>query len=571
MIDRGGIRSHNGGVGMMLRAMRWVGWMILAAATVAPLAMLFFDLRGGPPAWSELRVGGRLAGILLRTVVIAAAAGVLATGLSLPALYAAAHARGERVRVLLFGMAAAPLLSPACVFGYSWMLAASQRGRLGRLLSLVGFNDDNAGPARAAVALATWLWPIPAMLLATSYLHGGRAAYRMARLDAGAVSAFVRGALPAMAGAAAAAFAIVFVLSMNESTIAPLVLTRTWPAEMAPEVLDSAMYGSPAAALAWKSWPVVGLVGVAALVAWPGLRRVWDSVEQETALDLGGAALSGGGGTALAVAVTALIALAPICIFVSELYSARISLGEAIHRVWTLYGAERRASLIVAGLAGMAGMAIAWSTCDLRLGRERSIGRVFRAVLLGSALLSALLPAELMAQLLVQLFNRRGIAGRLYDDTPVVWVLGIVARYGFFAAAMGWYAARRVPVEVLRQARIDGVNDAGAGFAVARPWVIWPIVAAAILMACLSLSEVAASLVLIPPRFGGSLAVALDNQMHYGRNLDVIVTTLMLLVPLAVFAMGLAIGWGGAEARRRKGAAGVVAAGNERGPLGSGG
>jgi ABC-type Fe3+ transport system permease subunit len=354
-----------------------------------------------------------------------------------------------------------------------------------------------------------------------------------------------------MAGAAIAGFAIVFVLAINESTIAPLVLTRTWPAEMAPEVLDAAMYGSPAAALAWKSWPVIGTIGLTAVIGWPGLRRLWDSVEQDTAVDLGGASLSGAGLLAITVAVTALIALTPICIFVGELYSARVSVGGSIARVWALYGAERRASLIVAGLSGVAGILVAWAACRINLRPERRVRGAARFALIGCALLAALLPAELMAQLLVQMFNRRGIAGRLYDDTPVVWVLGIIARYGFFAAAIGWYAARRVPVEILRQARIDGAGDARGGLAVARPWVARPIVAAGLLLACLSLSEVSTSLVLIPPRFGGSLAVALDNQMHYGRNQDVIVSTLLLLVPAVLVSVGVPLVWGMATGRAR--------------------
>jgi len=519
--------------------MRWAGWLILAAATAAPLVMLSFDLRRGPPQWNELRLGGRLAGIFVRTVGIAAGAGVLSTAFSIPAVFAAAISRRARMRSLLFGLAMLPLLSPACVFGYAWMLAGSQRGWLGHLLSFVGFNADGAGPARAVIALASWLWPVPAMLLATSYRHGGRAAYRMARLDAGAVGAFFRGALPTMTGALVAGFAIVFVLAMNESTITPLVLTRTWSAEMAPEVLDAAMYGSPAAALAWKSWPVVGMIVLIGVVGWLGLRRVWDAVESDAAAELGSAGLSRAGWLLVALGLTALIALLPICIFVGELYSAHVSIESSIVRVWTLYAAERRASLIVAGLAGISGTLIAWAACRLRESRDSRAGRLFRGLLLGSGLLAALLPAELMAQLLVQLFNRPGIAGWLYDDTPTVWVLGIVARYGIFAAAIGWYSARRIPMDLVRQARIDGADDSSSCLAAVRPWVGRPIVAAGMLLACLSLSEVAASLVLIPPRFGGSLAVAIDNQMHYGRNQDVIVTTMMLLAPLAVVAVGL--------------------------------
>lgn len=478
---------------------------------------------------------------------------MLATLLALPAVYAGSQTRSERLRAILFGVGMLPLLSPACVYGYSWMLAGSQRGWMGHALGFAGFNEDGAGPARAVVALATWLWPVPAMLLAASYRHAGRAAYRMARLDAGAAVAFFRGALPAMSGAAVAGFAIVFVLALNESTICPLVLTRTWPAEMAPEVLDSAMYGSPAAALAWKSWPVIGIVMLAAALGWPGLRRVWEAVEQDGGVELGGRLLSSAGGMAAAVLLTALIALAPIWIFVNELYVARVSIGATMARVWTLYGAEWRASSIVSAMGCAAGALIAWAGCRFELGASRRVAFAGRSVLFGCGLVAALLPAELMAQLLVQMFNRRGLLGRLYDDTPVVWVLGIVSRYGFFAALIGWFASRRVPIEITRQARIDGAGDSGAALTAARPWVGRPIAGAGVLLGCLSLSEVAASLVLIPPRFGGSLAVALDNQMHYGRNQDLVVSTLMVLVPLLFVSISAAVVLNGAWRAENRG------------------
>src|SRR5262249_28831751 len=176
---------------------------------------------------------------------------------AMPGLFALIHARDGWRRRLLSGFALVPLIAPPCVFGYAWMLLASQHGPAARMLGVLGFNADAAGPVRAAIAIATWLWPVPALLLAAAYRRGGDAAYRMARLDAGPLRAFVRGVLPALVGPLTAALGLVFMLTINESTIPPLVLTRTWPSEMSPEVLDAAMFGSPALAIAWRSWPIL--------------------------------------------------------------------------------------------------------------------------------------------------------------------------------------------------------------------------------------------------------------------------------------------------------------------------
>src|SRR5262249_55141730 len=155
-------------------------------------------------------------------------------------------------------------------------------------------------------------------------------------------------------------------------------------------------------------------------------------------------------------------------------------------------------------------------------------------IILALAIVAAILPPELIAQLLVRLFNRPGWSGWLYDATPCVWLLALVARFGMIALSIASFAASRGPPHLVRLARSDGASGAALLSRVAWRYVWPPVLAAALVFACLSLSEVSASLILIPPRFGGSLAVALDNQMHYGRNNDVIVTTLLLLLPALV-------------------------------------
>jgi ABC-type Fe3+ transport system permease subunit len=505
--------------------------LLLLAGVAGPLATLLVALRHGPPGWEAIGVGPRLGAIFVRTVWIAAGTAVLATLLALPAIYAAVHVRRESARRLLAGVTILPLLAPPCVFAYAWMLISSESGRGGRTLAALGFNAEQAGPLRAIVAMSTWLWPIPALLVSAAYLHGGEAAARMARLDAGAWRAFARAGLPAVRGALVAGLAIVFLLTLTEGTIPPLVLTRTWPSEMAPEVLDAALYGSAAAAIAWRSWPMLLTVAMAGIASWPGLRGVRGALESDAGADLGTGASRGRMAMIAAVLFTVCLTCLPIAVFVGETYAARLDFGESLGRVLVLYASEWRASLIVAGLAGAAAVVLATVAVRVEHGRNT----LLRAVL-GAAIVTAVLPPELTAQLLVQLFNRPGWPGWLYDETPTVWLLGLVARFAIVPMSIAWFASRRVPVDLIRQARSDGADEATLVTRIARPYVWRPALAGALVFACLSLSEVSASLILIPPKFGGSLAVALDNQMHYGRNNDVIVTTLLLISPVAAVA-----------------------------------
>lgn len=531
-------RADNGRVSVyLLQAVRVLGWVLLATAVLVPLGMLVVDAASGPPAWGELALSPRLVTIFLRTVAVALGASALALLLALPAVAALTTARGRGVRAALTSLMLFPLFAPPCVFAYSIMLLSSQPHGVGRVLAAIGFNSEAAGPIRAALALALWLWPIPALTLAAAFRHGGLAAYRLARLDAGAAVALLRAALPAMRGPLTAATAVVFLLALNDGTAAPLVLTRLWPAEMAPDVLDASLYGSTAAAILWKSWPILATTALAAALAWSGVRQMRAWFETDTSLDLGEATLPAAAWARVGcAAIVALLAAMPVLIFVVDLASAYSAWGAAISRAWTLYAAERRASLIVASLSAVAAVCVGLASVRL-VPAARRLSRWLSAACLAGVVLVAVLPPELLAQAIVRAFNRPGVLGELYDRTPLAWLLAIVARFGFVPVALAWCAARWVPAELVRQAQSDGAGPARLTASIGLPYVARAVAAGALVFACLSLGEVAASFILIPPRFGGSLAVAIDNQMHYGRNYDVIVTTLMLLVPGAAAAV----------------------------------
>ncbi len=538
----------------LIRVLRAVGVVLLLAAVAAPLAVVAATALAGPPTWADAALGPRLRGVFLRTLAAAAGATGLALIAALPACAALALARGRATRTILIGLTLVPLVTPPAVFGYVWMLLPSQGHALGRALSALGFDGPRAAPLRAAVAMATWLWPVAALSIAAAYRFAGRAAYRLARLDAGPVRALFHGALPAMAGPLATCLAVIFLLALNDSTIPPLVLAHTWANEIAPEVLDTALYGSPAAAVLWRSWPMLLCALAAAAAALPGARTMAHWGHDHAPFEHDPSGRAGRAAAGLAAAATAAAALMPVIVLAADAAASRELIGAAMARCASLFAVEWRASLTVATLAAAAAVPV--GLCAIRVPAggptPRSDARRYAATaVVAAAGCAAVLPPELIAYSLVGLFNRAGPAGWLYDETPAVWLLAMLARFAFVPAAMAWTSSLGIPVELARQARCDGADESRVLAEVGLPAVWRPVAGGSVVVGCLALSEIAASTLLVPPRFGGSLAVAIDNQMHYGRNNDLVVTTLMLLAPLIVLALAAPWLWrgGGNDAR----------------------
>ncbi|MFO0973917.1 MAG: hypothetical protein U1A27_10830 [Phycisphaerae bacterium] len=517
-----------------LYAMRAAGWGLLLAAVGLPLGSLAREVMRGPADWRAAALSARQWGIVGRTTAISVGAALLATLLALPAIWALTVETAARWRAWTWSAVVLPLLMPPAVFGYAWMLLGSQARGVGPVLRAVGFESAGAAPVRAAVALGTWLWPIPAAIGALAMGHGGRLAYRLALIDAGPMRALLHAALPGVRGPLVAAAALVFALALNEATIAPLVLAHTWPGELAPEVLDTALAGTPAAAMVWRSWPMFAGVAAAIGVALVSLRGV---AEQSAVGGRSAVGVGQGPGRRTRLSAAAMVgglALGPWLVFASELWSARTDLAGALRRAVGLYSIEWRASAVVALCSGVGAAMVAMALLSAR-------GRAGRGAwaALAATCVAGLVPPALLAQAWVGLLDRPGWLGWMYDETPVAWVAAMLGRFGFVAVAAAIVADGWVGRGLIEQAWLDGADASRRVGRICVPIGGAVMGAAALTVSCLALSEVPAAIILTPVRFGGSLAVAVDNQMHYGRNADLIVTTGLLMIPGLGVAAGL--------------------------------
>lgn len=554
----------------VVRLGRTAGWMLILFLTCVIAFVLFraamtgpsptLSRPGAPPptAWEVLSLSDRDLRIIGKTLGIAAAAVIGSFLLAAPAALALAAARGRAARTLLYGLTVWPLLTPPSVIAYAWTLLATQQNWAGLALSALGWHRAGAAPLVSVWLQAAWLWPIPALILSSAVRAWGLPAYRMALLDARPVVALLRAGLPAVRGAGLAAAGIVFLLSIQDAAIPPIMLIQdTWSSDMLMEVTRAARFADSTSYLLWRSWPMIGPAALAAGAAWLGWGRGWSRSGAPAADETGtGGPRLRGWSTAAAAAAFG-VSVFPVIVFVGEVTTAGRPVWELFQTGLTAQAREFAASLIVAALTGLCGAALALAVIDpvfpappgVQRARWRwtaACARVTPAAALALFLLLAVMPPVILGRALIDVFDRAWFVPErwhwsIYVDSPVAWTVGVAARFGFLPIGLVLAARRWLGDETAEQARVDRATEEEIMAHVRTRQLVRPIVAGALLTACMALAELQVSSLLAPPGWiGGSLAVALDQQIHFGRNAQVVAMSLLLTLPAMLGAMAVA-------------------------------
>ena len=529
----------------VVRLLRYFGWIVLAGSVGVFFLVVIVESSGGPVSGQSLWPTPRLWRCFQATVLIAAGAACISLVLAVPPVIGLLHARRRSQKALLLALVILPLLIMPNVFSYGWMVMAMSRSdALRSLMDAVGWNAPGAPPFKVAWILGTWLWPIPALVLVAGYRQAGATGFRLASLDASPTVAFLRGALPEMRPALLASAGTVFLLAANDATVSSLMMAgETWSYTIMTDAGIALGHERPSAFMFWRSWPMM-LAGATA-IAWaaPGIRQMasWagaDNVPAEMT-----SAQSSRWAWPLAVLVAASLAIVPIAAFVFELWSEAEPVGAVAARAFDIYRRSALGTGLVALLTAMGAFAVGIVVIDLYI-RCRSRWIVPCLVLI--LLLAAAMPPELIGIALKRFYSLIGSPRHwnILDDSPFAWSAAMSVRFGFVPACVAYLLIRRMGPELLEQAKLDGAGPGQClGYAVL-PLLWRPLVAAGMIVACLTVSEVACTVLIQPTRFfGGSLAIAIDNQMHYGRQTDVIASSLMLMSPAVAIAIALPWVW----------------------------
>ena len=575
-------------------------WLIVLTCCALPLGWMAVQVvRVAGEARSLLPTAFYL-GLLGRTVAYSLAAAALATLLGIPAGLVLGRGRGPLARALWL-LLPATLLLPSITYAYGWS----------QFLRLLGLTPEFGEPAdvlRCVWTIAAWLWALPAGVIGLALRRVDTNLQQQALLD-GALGRLTARVLAGPADAAAACVAVLAgqEFAVYEPTGISVVATEVRQvfetgAFAAPDNPMTAPFisgagaaagggadssGSPtrrlspspgtpgeggagavagfqslglrnqdarAGAAVATSLPLLGvIVALGGAAAW-GVRRASAAEEMDVGpwprvLEAGAAA------KLLATMVLAVTLLVPTGAMLASLHAWR---GPAV--VWRQFSPQATGSIVLGATAAIFAAGIAFLA---------AVRRPRGATLLSLA--AFLIGGQLLAIALIRLYNRPApwplglahfggggarigsAAGRrdafdlIYNGIPII-VMAYLARFGWLALLAAGYTRSRPWRQVRELAALDGATPAQAARHVIWP-LAWPVlVASALLVGVLSLTEVPAT-VLISPLRPQPLVPLLMGWVHMLRYDDMIQGSLLLmgmafvvsLLAAGLIALGLRI------------------------------
>jgi ABC-type Fe3+ transport system permease subunit/DNA-binding beta-propeller fold protein YncE len=480
-----------------------------------PVAWIVASVLGDPRVLVEAVPDRFRLQLLLKTILLAAAAAGVATLLALPAVFALGRGR-SRVAAALWFVVPIPLLLPSLVMSYGWS----------HLLVLLKHHPVPGSPgdlARCVLSLAAWLFPVVAVLGGLALRRLDPAVQEQALLDRGLHRTTLRLLAPALVGAAS----IVALLSTQEFSVweptgISVVATEvrmvfesgafssignpiTAPAGELEPRSDQASRSAAAIAVAL---PMLAVVGILAAVA----RRLLRSDLETTAAD-------GAWPRTLDASPFTVAAAWGVLLLTTGLPIAAMLV--ALGRVPDLLYLAREYQPQLLGSLGHAGLAAA---AALGLGLLATVVRPRWSLLV--AVGAFLMGGQILAIALVRLYNRRAASlDEWMYDSPAIVVLACLARFGWIALAAGAATHRPAWTSVREQAALDGAGPWRVALAVVGP-IAWPLLAAAaLIVGVLSLTEVPATVLLAPH----TLVPMLMSWVHMLRFEPMIEASLLMV------------------------------------------
>ncbi|HMB96296.1 MAG TPA: 6-bladed beta-propeller, partial [Tepidisphaeraceae bacterium] len=497
-------------------------WFIIALCCILPLAWIIFQIALNPQTLSELRFDSFRAALLGRTILFSVSVGAIATLLALPAAWVLGRSRGFLAGALWFVLPIS-LLMPSLVLAYGWK----------QFLRLLNLDFEPAGfwdVSRCIWSLATWLWPVPAMVIGLALRRSDPQVQQQALLD----GVLRRTMLRQLAGPIIASTCIVSLLAMQEfavyeptgiSVVATEIrmVFETGALSSSSNPITQPMAGldknatdqpARAAASVATALPMLGVITILAIIAILTTRKL--SAAENIDADAWPKSLDA---PVIAILVSWLIVLITLLIpILSLIFSLKRAFD--IQRMWDEFEPQILGTMQIAGYTAIAASMLAL-TAVLRSGKFRSI----------CALGSFLIGGQILAIALIRLYNRPYLFW-VYNRWPIM-VMAYMGRFAWIVLAAAMMTWSRPWRQLRDLASIDGADSMQTARYVIWP-LAWPMLAAAVLfVTILSLSEVPAT-VLISPQIPQMLVPMLMTWLHMLRYDAMIEASLMIAAIVVV-------------------------------------
>jgi ABC-type Fe3+ transport system permease subunit len=529
--------------------------MLLCCAL--PLAWMLFQLARDPRHIRQVIPTAFYVGLLSRTLTYSSGVAILSVVLAIPAALVLGRARGWSATVLWFLLPAA-LLMPSITYAYGWS----------QFLRLIDKTPDLASGVdvlRCIWTLATWLWPIPAGVMGLALRRVDPDVQQQALLD-GALGRFTARMLmgPAAAGMACALVLASQEFAVYEPTGISVVATEVrmvfeTGAFSSPEnpitaafisgggaaltddsdTLASQAQNARAGAAVATSMPLLIVAGVIGVLGILGVRKAsaGSDVLHEGALPR---VLE----TRWPVKLLAMLIVVVTLVVPTASMAASLKIFRGPKLIWTQFSPQALGSIALAACAAGAAAIVAFAG---------AVRRTRIAFFLSLA--TFLIGGQLLAIALIRLYNRpapwplglaqtgghrgRDLFDLIYNGIPIV-VMAYLARFGWLALLAGAFT-RTTPWRQLRELlALDGATPGQAARHVIWP-LAWPmLVASALLVGVLSLTEVPAT-VLISPLRPQPLIPMLMGWVHMLRYDDMIEGSLLLMAMALIVSIVAAL------------------------------
>jgi len=460
---------------------------------------------------AEVEVSSEFSKLMFRSFVLA---GIIA-GVAVLVGYSPGRLLGtcRKHEVLLLLVLLMPLVLPRYVLYYAWLLLFSPTTALGAYFS------SNPGLARflgtftSSAVLILWLWPLAALLIAQGWRNIDRQIWDSASLEASNFQVFRNITVPLLARPILLAFGVCFVLSLSEFTTFHLAGIQTIGTELA--VLYE-LTGSEGCVVR-AAWPVTAAAFVTAIVlgrttrAWGFSAPALGTVEFHRNL----------WPWTVVLIMIGISLVAPLALLICNVADTK-----AFEQFFKLHLDELAWSGAVAIGAAVTAYLIAFGALLLeRIGG--GIGRILTLTVRTTIFLAMFVPASLVAVSLLKTLAVCNFPAGFRQG----WYIVSAGQAGRFAGvALILLLLTRISQQrhLSEMAFLDGASSLKVWWHVYLPRTWRLFVGAFLLIFMLSITEVSATMVLLPAGLP-SFAQRLLNQMHYARDQQVIASCLVLV------------------------------------------